>query len=109
MFKFLFFLALLVLVRPIYAQQSLLFSGAKDPITDISRQVLLEAYQRMGIEIQTQQFPSVRSLVTANSGKTDGELGRIKGIEADYPNLLRVPVVINRVEGVVFLREIIKI
>ncbi|WP_019028881.1 substrate-binding periplasmic protein [Colwellia piezophila] len=100
-----FMLILLLLVSPVYAQQLLLFSGAKDPVTDISSKVIIEAYKRIGIEAKIEQFPSARSLAMANKGTVDGEVGRIAGIESVYPNLIRIPVAINVVEGMVFSKN----
>ncbi len=89
----------------VYAQQTIILSGAKDPVTVISAKVLKEAYQRLNIDVQLENYPSARSLAFSNQGITGGEVGRIQGIDNDYPNLLRVPVVINIVEGVLFSKE----
>ena len=64
-----------------------------------SRQILKEAYARIGIKIKFETLPAERSLDLANKGVTDGELARIPGLQNQYPNLIQVPVSIapNRV------------
>lgn len=53
--------------------------------------ILEEAYKRLGIEIVAVPLPAERALRVADSGLTDGETVRIEGLEALYPNLVRVP------------------
>ncbi len=50
-----------------------------------------EAFRRAGVQLQLVKLPAERALVNANAGIEDGELCRIAGIEALYPNLVRVP------------------
>ena len=51
---------------------SIELSGAQDPVTDISAQVLIEAYSRLGVPLTLDQYPSARSLAKANNGISDG-------------------------------------
>lgn len=53
--------------------------------------ILQEAYRRLGFEIVAVPLPAERALRVADSGLTDGETVRIEGLEALYPNLVRVP------------------
>ncbi len=99
-------LSLLVITVPIHAQEQLVFSRPDDPIAEVSEKVLHEAYQRIGIQIQTRTLPAMRALDMSNYGEVDGEVNRIKGIEKAYSNLVMVPVAINVLEGVVFTKEI---
>ena len=99
-------LSLLIMIVPVYAQEQLVLSRPDDPITAISERVVSEAYKRLGIQVQIKKFPSERSLTTANNGEVDGEVSRIKGIEENYSNLIMVPVANNRIEGVVFTKDI---
>ncbi|MBN1499703.1 MAG: transporter substrate-binding domain-containing protein [Spirochaetes bacterium] len=55
---------------------------------DISAAVLRSAYQKIGIDIKIEYYPSLRSLDMSNSGKSDGEVHRVKGIETKYTNLI---------------------
>jgi len=64
--------------------------------------VLTEAYRRLGIEIISEELPAERAIQTAAAGKTDGEVARMAGLEAFYPDLVRVPEPVISLEIVVF-------
>jgi hypothetical protein len=52
-----------------------------------------EACMRLGYGFELYSFPAERALVEANSGRMDGEAGRIRfdpALAAKYPNLVRV-------------------
>lgn len=51
-----------------------------------------EAFRRAGVRLQLVRLPAERGLLNANAGIEDGDLNRIAGLEAQYPNLVRVPV-----------------
>ena len=90
---------------PVQGGEKLTFSAIEATFnTRISTQVMTEAYRRMGIEISVAEYPGKRALLYANLGETDGELFRIAGIEERYRNLIRVPVVINRLDGMVYTK-----
>lgn len=76
------------------------------PDIEISRLVLAEAYDRLGIKITIKELPGLRALIYANEGLTDGELFRAKGIENEYKNLIRIQVPINIVESVVVTKSL---
>jgi len=84
--------------------KSLVFakSGPLDYSANISEVILIEAYRRLNIEISTVVLPSERALLMSNSGSLDGDVHRIIGLEKNYPNLVRVPVSINAIEGMIF-------
>lgn len=74
-----------------------LATGVGPPFTTPSRdgfldRVMAEAFRRAGAvaEIRVQES-SERALINANNGVDDGVVPRIKGLEAQYPNLLRIP------------------
>ena len=73
-----------------------------DPATNIAEQVVTEAYRRMGMAIVVDKLPGERSLRSANTGDTDGELYRKLGMDRDYPNLVIVPVPLLTYEIVIF-------
>ncbi|MBT9569243.1 MAG: transporter substrate-binding domain-containing protein [Thiobacillus sp.] len=50
-----------------------------------------EAFRRAGVQLRLIRLPAERGLINANAGTDDGELTRIAGLEAQYPNLIRVP------------------
>ncbi|KIL99650.1 hypothetical protein CCC_03822 [Paramagnetospirillum magnetotacticum MS-1] len=53
--------------------------------------VVREAYRRVGIEVRAELLPNERGTVSADTGDTDGDTMRMAGLEAKYPNLVRVP------------------
>ncbi|MCA1755678.1 MAG: transporter substrate-binding domain-containing protein [Spirochaeta sp.] len=52
--------------------------------------VLHETFSHMDIELEIRHLPSERALHDANSGRLDGEFGRIEAIGTLYPNLRMV-------------------
>lgn len=56
----------------------------------LMKQVLVDAYAELGMEIDLRLLPNKRSLEAVNSGLADGEGGRIAGMEKVYPNLVMV-------------------
>ena len=50
-----------------------------------------EAFRRAGVKLRLVKLPAERALINANLGLGDGDLTRIAGLEAQYPNLVRVP------------------
>ncbi|WDE01569.1 substrate-binding periplasmic protein [Thalassomonas actiniarum] len=56
----------------------------------ICEDILVQAYQGLGITPAIVEFPGRRALFAANSGKTDAELCRIDNISRQYPNLIKV-------------------
>ena len=49
------------------------------------------AFGKAGVQLRLIDLPAERGLVNANAGIDDGDLTRIAGLEAVYPNLVRVP------------------
>lgn len=74
--------------------------------SNISELVLREAYKKIGYQIFISPFPAKRSLLLANEGHGDGELFRIDGMEKKYQNLVKVPVAINQLDGMVMTRKV---
>lgn len=60
------------------------------PIPAYITTLLEEAYAQLGIELVYLEMPRARSIVEANTGRIAGELGRIPGLDQDYPNLIAV-------------------
>jgi polar amino acid transport system substrate-binding protein len=48
-------------------------------------------FKRIGVEVEVTTVPTERSLINVNSGIDDGDLFRVAGVEAEYPNVIRVP------------------
>ncbi|MHA7772079.1 substrate-binding periplasmic protein [Roseibium sp. M-1] len=81
------------------AQEKLKFSGFDAPnLTPIAERILTEAYAELGIRIEVVKSSPRRALLDAAAGKTDGELVRVRDIEALHESLIRVdvPVVVAR-------------
>jgi len=53
--------------------------------------IATEAFRRAGLELRLVKLPAQRALLLANDGIEDGDLTRIAGLEAQFPNLIRVP------------------
>lgn len=77
---------------------------AKDGVLDL---VYQELGRRLGISIMVDRLETAeRVLVNANSGLSDGDVGRIAGLENQYSGLIRVPVPIYHYEMAVFSKKI---
>jgi ABC-type amino acid transport substrate-binding protein len=81
------------------AQEKLRFSGFDAPnLTPFAEKILRQAYAELGIGIEVVMSNPHRALLDAASGKTDGELVRVREIETQHESLIRVdvPVVVAR-------------
>lgn len=78
------------------AQTQLVFSSIDNINTfAMIEEVLRQAYQRLQIDISVIPLPAKRALRSANTGLSDGEAARVKSIEKEYPNLIRIDVPIR--------------
>ena len=64
----------------------------KGAFTEAGKNIVGEAYKRIGVPVVFRDQPGERALVNTNDGKTDGELFRIDKINTRYPNLIQIPV-----------------
>ncbi len=88
------------------AEDQLVFSTAENVLMGkVAENVLRQAYQSLGITISVVGYPALRALVNADEGIVDGELIRVKGLEADYKNLIMIPVPLTTMEGVAFTKN----
>lgn len=54
-------------------------------------QVIAEMFRRIGHEAKVTVYPSAeRAMINADSGVDDGAALRVRGLEKDYPNLIRI-------------------
>jgi len=90
---------LLSLAVPGQASQSLEFGFINAPLSKTSLAVLKVAYAKLGITVEGKIFPAARALAQSDAGMTDGEVHRIKAIAPQHPNLIRIDIPINVVEG----------
>lgn len=68
--------------------------------------VLTEAYKRIGYEIETVDYDGKEALKASNSGKVDGELQRIDGIDRLFTNLIQIQIPINYIQVYAFSKNI---
>jgi polar amino acid transport system substrate-binding protein len=73
-------------------------------LEQVTRAVLTEAYAKLGLTPRFKEVPAARALAESASGRTDGELHRMAGLSARYPQLLQVPVPVNWFDAVVVTR-----
>lgn len=73
-----------------------------DPLSSRAFQIVHEAYRRIGIEARVEPLPNERGIVSADNGDTDGDTMRMAGIEARYPNLVRVPEPVLNYDSIAF-------
>jgi len=69
------------------AYKVLLSTPAQDGMLD---RIAKEAFRRIGLDVELPYLPTERSIRAANDGLHDGELNRVAGMVALYPNLVRV-------------------
>jgi polar amino acid transport system substrate-binding protein len=74
----------------------------------ISKEVLREAYRKLGYTVRFAHLPGLRALEWANAGETDGDVVRIKGTEKKFPNLIPVPTPVIHFKGVAFTKNVEK-
>lgn len=78
-------------------EKLVLSTGTRDPFTTTDRQGFLdllikEVFRRIDIDAEIIVYQaSARALKNANEGIEDGVSLRVKGIEKNFPNLVRVP------------------
>jgi len=81
------------------AQEKLRFSAFEAPnLTPVAEKILSRAYAELGIRMETVVSTPRRALLDAASGKTDGELARVRSVGDLHETLIRVevPVVVAR-------------
>jgi len=98
------FLFLILSSSPVvYAQDTLVLSTIqKSNITPALKAVVVRAYKELGIEVKIKQSPAARSLLQANEGTVDGELGRTRFVQAGHPNLIKISIPVFIVKMVAF-------
>lgn len=78
-------------------------SGIRESMnSEISYQVLREAYEKIGFKLTWRAIGANDSLKESNGGQVDGELFRIGGTQKQYTNLMKVPTAINQLQAVAF-------
>ena len=67
--------------------------------------VVKEAYQHLGIDVKVRWMKDKNALAQSDSGKVDGEVQRIDGINRTYANLIQVPIPVNFLHGAAFSKK----
>lgn len=95
-------ICLVLVATPSIAQQALTFAMPDDGIAYSSLAVLKEAYSRLDIPVEGAAMPAARALAESDRGRTDGEVNRIASIEPAHPDLIRIDVPVNYLEGIAY-------
>lgn len=77
---------------PVQSSPHLFNKPADTPQSRYIIDVMTQVYANLGLELRIVEFNHRSSLVAANEGLLDGQLGRVVEVEAQYPNLIRIPV-----------------
>jgi len=109
-FFYCFMTNILVMVQPIMAEKNkrkLIFTTLNGlTFPKIGEKIMQEAYRRLGnIKINVVEEPAARALVSANSGRVDGELARIKSLSSKLNNLIRISTLIMEFDIVCFVKS----
>lgn len=78
------------------------YPAEKNDFHDAAAEIIRVAYEKLGVTVTYKRYPAERSLRMANQGKSDGELVRIAGLTAKYPNLLQIPFSHAEIEQMAF-------
>lgn len=76
-----------------------------NPIVKVAQLIMTDVYGRLGYDVRFIPRPLKRAVEEANDGDYDAEVARVGGLEERYPNLIRVPVPIYAIRGVVFSKR----
>ena len=92
-------------------EKLVLVSGVDPQHPYLRKQIefLNEVLQAVDYDLEVQQYQSARCFELSNSGQADGEIWRIAGVDADYPNLIRVPVALWSHPELAFVKEEIQL
>lgn len=74
-------------------------------LDEYSLTVIKEAYRRIGMTAEFLQYPVKRANLAADSGIVDGILFRREGLEREFPNMVRIPVVIKQDDVVAVIKD----
>jgi len=98
-----FFLCFLIFFPVSVSADEYTFSAIKNAsFIGYAREVLTEAYGRLGHTVKILELPAARSVFISNEGAgVDGELFRVSGIETKFPNLVPIPVTLSFSDWVV--------
>lgn len=84
------------------AANKVLVTSTNSPNAQVIKEIMQQAYQRIGYEFVFRPVPLARSLEMSNSGESDAELFRIADVDSEYPNLRKVPTPILNLQGLAY-------
>lgn len=101
-FAMLSMVGLLLAASHAAAQSHRVSQMVDDPLSVKAFSLLHEAYRRIGLDLTADLLPRERAILAADRGVTDGDVIRIAGLEALYPNLMPVPEPVAHFETIAF-------
>lgn len=81
-----------------FGENKIKLSFLTSPLSNVSREVLETAYERIGYKVEFVPLPPARALTESSKGKIDGETHRISSVGTRFPSLKMVSVPINHFE-----------
>ena len=85
--KPLLILSAIILLSTSVQAEELVYSTSKILLAYVGADIVMEAHERIGLKLTVKHYPAKRALELSNEGITDGEIGRIRTINEQYPNL----------------------
>ena len=76
-----------------------------EPVSDICGLIMASVYKKAGHQIKIKSLSARRALSLSSTGKTDGELFRVKAVAEQYPELIRLSVPIYQIKPSVFTKN----
>ena len=104
--KPLLILSAIILLSTSVQAEELVYSTSKILLAYVGADIVMEAHERIGLKLTVKHYPAKRALELSNEGITDGEIGRIRTINEQYPNLVRVEPPIYSHESYIFTKDI---
>lgn len=88
-------------------EKLVLVSGVDPQHPYLSKQIefLGEVLKTVDLDLEVQQHQSARCFELSNSGQVDGEIWRIRGVDAEFTDLVRVPVALWSHPELAFVKD----
>ena len=99
-------MASFVTPNPVAAETlTFIYPVRPNALYDAARQILQEAYFKLGYQLDFAFVYGQRGLIDSAAGRADGELARVEGVEREFTGLLRVPVSLIATQQMAFARD----
>ena len=100
-------MALFFFIKPVVAEQTLVFSQIQNTLDQkVAAKILDAAYKQIGFSIKVVEMPGKRALKESSEGRVDGETSRIFEVGEYFPSLIRVPTPINYISSTVYSGQV---